>query len=98
MLDCKLVCFVLDGVNGEDSGMEVSNGDSTTSETSSDADNCKFSDINGQSDSDKEIEPPPRLFKFSIVNSYGNSEMDYKLRDDGKPLRLNSECLTVLQL
>ena len=80
--------------DAEDSGMEVSNSDCTTSETSSETDNCKFSDINGHSDSDKEIEPPPRLFKFSIVNSYGNAEMDYKLKDDGTPLRLNSKlCL-----
>ncbi|KAL4226967.1 Ubiquitin carboxyl-terminal hydrolase 15 [Mactra antiquata] len=79
-----------DSGNGDDSGMEISNGESTTSETSSDVDNGKFSDINGQSDSDKEIEPTPRLFKFSIVNSYGNSEMDYKLKDDGSSLKIGS--------
>ncbi|XP_060587282.1 ubiquitin carboxyl-terminal hydrolase 4-like [Ruditapes philippinarum] len=75
---------------GDDSGMEVSNGDSTNSENSSDNENNKFSDINGQTDSDKEIEKPRKLFKFSVVNSYGTAEMDNKFKDDDNPLKLSS--------
>ena len=70
--------------------MEISNGDSTNS-NSSDNENNKFSDINGQTDSDKELEKPRKLFKFSIVNSYGTAEMEQKLKDDDNPLKLSSK-------
>lgn len=71
--------------------MEVSNGNSTNSDTSTDNETSKFSDINGQTDSDKETEKPCRLFKFSIVNSYGTAEMEHKLADDDNPLKLSSK-------
>lgn len=34
----------------------------------------------------------PRLFRLTVVNPYGSSELD-RLRDDGSPLKLTSESL-----
>ncbi|KAJ8316636.1 hypothetical protein KUTeg_005809 [Tegillarca granosa] len=33
---------------------------------------------------------PPLLFKFTLVNAYGSTELDYKMENNGKPLRLHS--------
>ena len=49
-------------------------------------------------DSDKELEKPRKLFKFSIVNSYGTAEMEQKLKDDDNPLKLSSKLFLVLTL
>lgn len=90
-----MYCLTVRDSGGEDSGMEISTGDSTNSDNSPDNETNKFSDINGQTDSDKEAEKPRRLFRFSIVNSYGTAEMDYKLIDDDCPLKLNGKYITV---
>ncbi|KAL3853771.1 hypothetical protein ACJMK2_017284 [Sinanodonta woodiana] len=65
-------------VTDEEKGSDSISGSDQTSENSEDSvktDNVK----------------PPRLFRFTLVNSYGNTDMDYKLNDDGKPLKLNSK-------
>ncbi|KAK3578660.1 hypothetical protein CHS0354_002964 [Potamilus streckersoni] len=79
-----------------DTGMEVSNCEDSSNNIT---DEEKCSDfINGSDQTSENSEDcvrtdnfkPPRLFKFTLVNSYGNADMDYKLNDDGKPLKLNS--------
>ncbi|XP_062618442.1 ubiquitin carboxyl-terminal hydrolase 4-like [Saccostrea cucullata] len=32
---------------------------------------------------------PKRLVKFTMVNSYGSAELDYKIKDDGNPLKIS---------
>ena len=47
-----------------------------------------------KSDEDEEKEEPEeddhRLFSFSVINSYGSSEVQ-KIKDDGNPIRFSSE-------
>ena len=74
--------------------MEISNGESSTSEITPDDENPpKYSDINGdENDSGTNIcDKTVRMFKFTVVNSYGTAEVDSKLVDDGNPLKMNSK-------
>jgi hypothetical protein len=34
---------------------------------------------------------PQKLVKFTMVNSYGSAEMDYKIKGDGSPIKLSSK-------
>ena len=75
--------------------MEISNGEDTgRSDITPDSDksSARSSDMNGEEEenSSEEIKPP-RLFKFTSVNSYGSAELDNKFKDDGKPLKLNGK-------
>ena len=48
-------------------------------------------DINGEmSNGEKSQKTSPLMFKFSTVNSYGSTEIAYKLSQDGTPLKLSS--------
>jgi len=83
--------------SSDDSGMEVSNGDSVTSDDTPDSDTGKHTvnniqeNVNNGSNTVVQSEKIPRLFKFSLVNSYGTAELDYKITDDGKPIKLNGK-------
>ena len=50
-------------------------------------------DCDGPTTNNKEPKAPQpkRLVKFTMVNSYGSAEMDYKIKEDGAPLKLNSK-------
>ena len=50
-------------------------------------------DCDGPTPNNKEPKAPQpkRLVKFTMVNSYGSAEMDYKIKEDGAPLKLNSK-------
>ena len=88
--------------SSDDSGMEISNGESTTSDESPDQISGKIEpcqDDESRGNEDKGLKngvtkPPPRMFKLCVVNSYGTAEMEYKLKDDGAPVKLNSKKLT----
>lgn len=77
--------------------MEVSNGDSVTSDDTQESDFSGKNFVNNLQEnlnngsSTVESEKIRRLFKFSLVNSYGTAEMEYKLKDDGKPLKINGK-------
>ncbi|WAR25185.1 UBP4-like protein [Mya arenaria] len=80
--------------SSDDSGMEISNGESTTSEDTQDSDISSkvpavFTEQNVETVAPK-VKQPPKMFRFSVVNSYGTAEMEYKLKDDGRPLKLSS--------
>ena len=47
--------------------------------------------VNSKAKKVKKEHQPPGLFKFTMVNSYGSAELDYKIRRDGKPVRLHSK-------
>lgn len=85
--------------SSEDSGMEVSNGESTTSDDTPDSDGLgKVTTVNGENIENGSSTVgceriSPKLFKFSVVNSYGTAELDHKLQDDGKSLKLKGEFL-----
>ena len=88
-----LVLSVGNTDENQDSGMEISNGESSTSEISPDNENPpKYSDLNGGTDSENnDCDKTVRMFKFTVVNSYGTAEIDSRLVDDGNPLKLNSK-------
>ena len=71
--------------------MEISNGEETGSDVTPDSDksSARSSDMNGEEEENSEEMKPPRLFKFTSVNSYGSAELDNKFKDDEKPLKLN---------
>lgn len=78
--------------NGEVLDMETS-----SSSTESNSKCCNNSSTDPQ-DSDgtvtnnkpQKTPQPKQLVKFTMVNSYGSAEMDYKIKEDGSPLKLTS--------
>lgn len=75
----------------DDQGMEISNGEETGSDVTPDDEksSARSSDMNGEDENSSEEVKSPRLFRFTVVNSYGSAELDNKFKDDGKPLKLN---------
>ena len=75
----------------DDQGMEISNGEETGSDVTPDDEksSARSSDMNGEDENSSEETKAPRLFRFTVVNSYGSAELDNKFKDDGKPLKLN---------
>ena len=75
----------------DDQGMEISNGEETGSDITPDDEksSARSSDMNGEDENSSEEAKSPRLFRFTVVNSYGSAELDNKFKDDGKPLKLN---------
>ncbi|KAL5013386.1 hypothetical protein ScPMuIL_007656 [Solemya velum] len=72
--------------HSESNGMEVSSDDCEPTPSSEDA-----SDEFEDNDQDEETNSVcPRLFKLTLVNSYGTAELDTKLKDDDTSLKLNS--------
>lgn len=41
---------------------------------------------------------PKHLVKFTMVNSYGSAEMDYKIKEDGSPLKLTSKKISDIHM
>ncbi|KAK3103303.1 hypothetical protein FSP39_018356, partial [Pinctada imbricata] len=102
-IDCK--GQVNGDVSEMDTSGYNSNSTSTSTSTNGELDTKKESDtkpdteVNGDINGDvvdskpkkvKKEHTPPGLFKFTMVNSYGSAELDYKIKKDGKPVRLHN--------
>lgn len=77
---------------------EVLDMETSSSSTESNSKCCNNSSTDPQ-DSDgtvtnnkpQKTPQPKQLVKFTMVNSYGSAEMDYKIKEDGSPLKLTSK-------
>ncbi|XP_067683901.1 ubiquitin carboxyl-terminal hydrolase 15-like isoform X1 [Haliotis asinina] len=77
-------------VNGEVSSMD-------TNVSDDELETDRAAETMGEDEEEEEEEDGPRrLFTFSQVNSYGSSELDGKLLDDGRPLKLTSKTYIAL--
>lgn len=77
----------------DSNGMEVSSDDCEPTPSSEDASE-EFED----NDQEEEMSSGcPRLFKLTLVNSYGTAELDTQLRDDDTSLKLNSLYISILE-
>lgn len=84
-------------VNGDGDGHDEQ-GNKTSNATCANDDESTSNAVNGHdstTENANELNPKGRLFKFTMVNSYGSVDIDFRIRDDDKALKLSSKSVCI---